>query len=83
MIRRKGGWDDNIYEYFIFHFNFRYISTDTLKELLQELDNKLTDEELTGIIEEVDTDGSGTLDFDGKYIGISYFSALIFQSLSK
>ena len=52
-------------------FYFRYISTDTLKELLQELDNKLTDEELAGIIEEVDTDGSGTLDFDGKYIRIS------------
>merc|ERR1712213_110026 len=32
-----------------------YISTDTLKEILKELDN---------IIEEVDEDGSGTLDFD-------------------
>ena len=26
----------------------------------------MSDEELEGIIEEVDTDGSGTLDFDGK-----------------
>merc|ERR1719219_1696592 len=41
-----------------------YISTDTLKEILKELDNKLTEEELEGIIEEVDEDGSGTLDFD-------------------
>ena len=43
-----------------------YISTDTLKEILRELDNKLTEEDLLGIIEEVDEDGSGTLDFDGK-----------------
>ena len=41
-----------------------YISTDTLKEILKELDNKLTDEDLNNIIEEVDEDGSGTLDFD-------------------
>ena len=43
-----------------------YISTDTLKEILKELDNKLTEEDLIGIIEEVDEDGSGTLDFDGQ-----------------
>ena len=43
-----------------------YISTDTLKEILKELDSKLTDADLEGIIEEVDEDGSGTLDFDGK-----------------
>merc|ERR1711920_457362 len=41
-----------------------YISTDTLKEILREIDNKLTEEDLDGIIEEVDEDGSGTLDFD-------------------
>ncbi|XP_059080089.1 troponin C, isotype gamma-like [Tigriopus californicus] len=41
-----------------------YISTDTLKEILKELDNKLTAADLDGIIEEVDEDGSGTLDFD-------------------
>merc|ERR1739848_589887 len=40
-----------------------YISTDTLKEILKELDSKLTDEDLDNIIEEVDEDGSGTLDF--------------------
>ena len=40
------------------------ISTDTLKEILRELDNKLTDDDLNGIIEEVDGDRSGTLDFD-------------------
>merc|ERR1711872_376118 len=41
-----------------------YISTDTLKEILKELDNKLSDEDIDNIIEEVDEDGSGTLDFD-------------------
>ncbi|KAK3858155.1 hypothetical protein Pcinc_035631, partial [Petrolisthes cinctipes] len=41
-----------------------YITTETLKEILRELDNRLTEEELDGIIEEVDEDGSGTLDFD-------------------
>merc|ERR1719178_67995 len=41
-----------------------YISTDVLKEILQELDAKLTNEDLDNIIEEVDEDGSGTLDFD-------------------
>jgi len=41
-----------------------FISTNTLKEILKELDGKLTDEDLLNIIEEVDEDGSGTLDFD-------------------
>jgi len=41
-----------------------FISTNTLKEILKELDSKLTDEDLENIIEEVDEDGSGTLDFD-------------------
>jgi len=31
---------------------------------LRELDNKLTEDDLSNIIAEVDTDGSGTLDFD-------------------
>merc|ERR1712158_287544 len=41
-----------------------FISTNTLKEILKELDGKLSDEDLENIIEEVDEDGSGTLDFD-------------------
>ncbi|KAK7026702.1 hypothetical protein SK128_018694 [Halocaridina rubra] len=41
-----------------------YITTSTLKEILKELDNKLSDEDLDGIIEEIDEDGSGTVDFD-------------------
>merc|ERR1711917_96619 len=41
-----------------------YISTDTLRSLIGALLAPLTDEELEGIIEELDEDGSGTMDFD-------------------
>ena len=43
-----------------------YIPVSSLKEILQELDPKLTSDEIDGIIEEIDEDGSGTVDFDGK-----------------
>ena len=43
-----------------------YITTQTLKEILRELDNKLSEEDLDGIIDEIDEDGSGTVDFDGE-----------------
>ena len=41
-----------------------YITTDVLKEILREIDPELTEDDLDNIIEEVDEDGSGTLDFD-------------------
>merc|ERR1739845_10760 len=41
-----------------------YISTETLRGLIGELLAPLTDEELDGIIEELDEDGSGSMDFD-------------------
>ncbi|KAK3867337.1 hypothetical protein Pcinc_027209 [Petrolisthes cinctipes] len=41
-----------------------YITTQTLKEILKELDNKLSDDDLDNIVEEIDEDGSGTVDFD-------------------
>ncbi|CAG9783632.1 unnamed protein product [Diatraea saccharalis] len=41
-----------------------YIPTSSLREILRELDEQLTDEELDGLIQEIDTDGSGTVDFD-------------------
>merc|ERR1711973_611636 len=37
---------------------------DVLKEILREIDTTLTEDDLDNIIEEVDEDGSGTLDFD-------------------
>jgi Ca2+-binding EF-hand superfamily protein len=44
-----------------------YITTAVLRDILAALDDKLTDEDLDGIIEEVDEDGSGTVDFEGNY----------------
>jgi Ca2+-binding EF-hand superfamily protein len=43
-----------------------YITTNVLREILKELDDKLTAEDLDLMIEEIDSDGSGTVDFDGK-----------------
>lgn len=56
-----------------------YITTGTLKEILKALDDKLSNTELDGIIAEIDTDGSGTVDFDGKLIKryITYFLDII------
>lgn len=45
-----------------------YITTSTLKEILGALDDKLNSSDLDGIIAEIDTDGSGTVDFDGKRV---------------
>ena len=49
-----------------------YITTDVLKEILHEIDPELTNDDLEGIVEEVDEDGSGTLDFDGKNYGYTW-----------
>merc|ERR1712071_265075 len=39
-----------------------YITTAVLREILAALDDKLTSDDLDGIIEEIDEDGSGTID---------------------
>ncbi|CAG7815028.1 unnamed protein product [Allacma fusca] len=39
------------------------IPTSCLREIIKEIDAALTDEELDGMIEEIDEDGSGTVDF--------------------
>jgi len=41
-----------------------FITTGVLREILAALDDKLTSEDLDGMIEEIDEDGSGTIDFD-------------------
>ncbi len=41
-----------------------YITTGQLREIISELDTRLTSDDLDGIIEEIDEDGSGTMDFD-------------------
>ena len=49
----------------IFFIGNGYIPVSSLREILQELDPKLTSNEIDGIIDEIDKDGSGTVDFDG------------------
>ena len=41
-----------------------YITVEVLKEILREIDTTLDEYSLEQIIEEVDEDGSGTVDFD-------------------
>lgn len=41
-----------------------YIPTSALREILRALDDKLTNDELEEMISEIDTDNSGTVDFD-------------------
>merc|ERR1711909_161994 len=41
-----------------------FITNEVLKEILREIGPKLTEADLDGIIEEVDEDGSGTMDLD-------------------
>lgn len=54
-----------------------YIPTTCLKEILKELDDQLTEHELDIMIEEIDSDGSGTVDFDGECnILLFYLSSL-------
>lgn len=49
-----------------------YIPTTCLREILRELDDQLTEHELDIMIEEIDSDGSGTVDFDGEMLA-SFF----------
>lgn len=44
------------------------ITTDVLRELVKELDDTLTETELDEVVAAMDNDGSGALDFDGRYI---------------
>lgn len=55
-----------------------YITTDVLREILKELDDKITAEELDMMIQEIDSDGSGTVDFDGNYRNYIHLYYIIF-----
>ena len=44
-----------------------YLTIETLKGILLELEPNLGEDQLLEIVEEVDEDGSGTIDYDGKY----------------
>ncbi|KAF2357606.1 EF-hand domain [Trinorchestia longiramus] len=43
-----------------------FIPVSALKEILAALDDKLTRSDLDNIVDEIDEDGSGTVDFDGR-----------------
>lgn len=42
-----------------------YIPTSSLREILAALDDQLTNDQLDEMIAEIDTDSSGTVDFEG------------------
>lgn len=58
-----------------------YITTEVFRDILHELDDKLTNEELDLMIEEIDADGSGTLDFDGNFLFVLYKQGWVEQLL--
>ncbi|XP_028130418.1 troponin C, isoallergen Bla g 6.0201-like isoform X1 [Diabrotica virgifera virgifera] len=41
-----------------------FITIEVLREILRELDEKLTEDDLDNMIDEIDADGSGTVDWD-------------------
>lgn len=42
-----------------------YITVEVLRDILHELDDKITPTDLDLMIDEIDADGSGTVDFEG------------------
>ena len=63
-------WFSNIFLLELLYFRIYdkegngFITTETLRGLISELLAPLTEEELEGILEELDEDGSGSMDFD-------------------
>ncbi|KAG8266770.1 troponin C [Homalodisca vitripennis] len=45
-----------------------YITTEDFKEILRELDPEIPESELIGMVNEIDVDDSGTVDFEGLYV---------------
>lgn len=54
-----------------------YLTVATLRGILHELDDKISSQDLDSIIEEIDADGSGTVDFDGTKLNLLYLTMLI------
>lgn len=44
-----------------------FLALDEFKKILREIDPELPEDELDEIIDEIDADGSGTIDFDGTF----------------
>ena len=62
-----------------------FLTIETLSGILLELEPNLGKDELQDIIDEVDEDGSGTIDFDGKSITLKNgkFQYFITQPLQR
>ncbi|GJQ82103.1 hypothetical protein Trydic_g15890 [Trypoxylus dichotomus] len=58
-----------------------FITTDLLREILKELDDKITPTDLDQMIEEIDADGSGTVDWDGKNFFVSSACVVVSPAL--
>ena len=43
-----------------------YITVEVLRQILHEIDDKISPADLDLMIDEIDADGSGTVDFEGK-----------------
>ncbi|XP_023348679.1 troponin C [Eurytemora carolleeae] len=43
---------------------FGYITVETFRTILRELDDDWTEDDISGIISDIDIDGSGTIDFE-------------------
>lgn len=57
-----------------------YIPTSSLREILAALDDQLTNDQLNEMIAEIDTDSSGTVDFEGQFC---YSRISILQMISR
>lgn len=70
-------WCDFFVCFFLSFTGNGYITTAVLREILKELDDKITNEDLDMMIEEIDSDGSGTVDFDGNINCTHFFHSLV------
>lgn len=69
-----------------------YLTLEVLRDILRELDDKITEDDLDMMIDEIDADGSGTVDFDGTYhifsnilnsFHLSFIDSFLFAILSE
>ncbi|VDO58403.1 unnamed protein product [Onchocerca flexuosa] len=66
MITQKGSLI--LWNHFLIS-NFKgngYIAVSDLRDILRALDENISEDELDEMIADIDTDGSGTVDFDGE-----------------
>lgn len=54
-----------------------YITVEVLRQILHEIDDKISPGDLNLMIEEIDADGSGTVDFEGIIMNEIKFSKLL------